>query len=226
MSSAGQIENRPSHAWSSCSSSSWPTTTSSAAMGKAAIHRDYFTSASIRILLFADRVEIISPGHLPDSLSVEAIRHGKTNRRNPTLTEHAAQILPYRGLGSGIPRALREWPRIELIDDVAGNQFSALAWRPESEWGSVTGEISPPVTPPVAALLALLAEAGELGNAEIRERMQLKDRTHVREHYIEPALAQGLIEYSIPDKPRSRVQKYRLTPQGRALQDALRKKQR
>jgi len=69
-------------------------------------------------------VEIASPGHLPDSLSVEAIRQGRTNRRNPTLTEHAAQILPYRGLGSGIPRALREWPRIDLIDDVAGNQFS------------------------------------------------------------------------------------------------------
>ena len=71
----------------------------------ALVHRDYFTSASIRILVFADRVEIASPGHLPDSLSVEAIRQGRTNRRNPTLTEHAAQILPYRGLGSGIPRA-------------------------------------------------------------------------------------------------------------------------
>ncbi|MNZ93354.1 hypothetical protein D3C78_1124160 [compost metagenome] len=172
-------------------------------------------------------MEISSPGHLPDSLSVEAIRQGRTNRRNPTLTEHAAQILPYRGLGSGIPRALREWPRIELIDDVAGNQFSALAWRPESEWVPVTGEVTPPVTqpvtPPVAALLALLTEAGELGNAEIRERMQLKDRTHVREHYIDPALTQGLIEMTIPDKPRSRLQKYRLTAQGRAVQDAARK---
>lgn len=74
----------------------------------ALIHRDYFTSASVRLLMFADRVEIISPGHLPDSLSVEAIRQGRTNRRNPTLTEHAAQILPYRGLGSGTARALRE----------------------------------------------------------------------------------------------------------------------
>lgn len=197
----------------------------------ALIHRDYFTSASIRILVFADRVEIASPGHLPDSLSIEAIRQGRTNRRNPTLTEHAAQMLPYRGLGSGIPRALREWPRIELIDDVAGNQFSALAWRPESEWATAAGEltppvappVTPPVTPPVAALLVLLAEADELGNAEIRERLQLKDRTHVREHYIDPALEAGLIEMTIPDKPRSRLQKYRLTTQGRAAQDVIRK---
>lgn len=87
----------------------------------ALVHRDYFTSASIRILVFADRVEIISPGHLPDSLSVEDLRQGKTNRQNPTLTEHAFRVLPYRGLGSGIPRALEEWPRIDLVDDVRGN---------------------------------------------------------------------------------------------------------
>lgn len=62
----------------------------------------------------------------------------------------------------------------------------------------------------------LLAERDELSNADIRERLQLKDRTHVREHYIEPALAQGLIEYTIPDKPNSRLQKYRLTAAGKA----------
>jgi predicted HTH transcriptional regulator len=176
----------------------------------ALIHRDYFTSASIRLMVFTDRVEIASPGHLPDGLSIEAIRQGRTNRRNPTLTEHASQILPYRGMSSGIPRALKEWPRIELADDVVGNQFSAVVWRPESEWAAS------PVTPPVAALLALLAEAGELANADIRARLKLKDRTHVREYYIEPALAQGLIEYTLPGKPNSRLQKYRLTAIGQA----------
>lgn len=187
----------------------------------ALIHRDYFTSASIRILVFANRVEIASPGHLPDSLSVEAIRQGRTNRRNPTLTEHAAQILPYRGLGSGIPRALREWPRIELIDDVAGNQFSALAWRPESEWAPVTGEVTPEVTPEVARLLE--AVRAEITRSEIQSALGLKDEKHFRDAYLKPALAAGLIEMTIPDKPRSRLQKYRLTVQGRAVQAAARK---
>lgn len=187
----------------------------------ALIHRDYFTSASIRILVFADRVEIASPGHLPDSLSVEAIRQGRTNRRNPTLTEHAAQIRPYRGLGSGIPRALREWPRIELIDDVAGNQFSALAWRPEAEWAPVTGEVTPEVTPEVARLLE--AVRAEITRSEIQAALGLKDEKHFRDAYLKPALEAGLIEMTIPDKPRSRLQKYRLTAQGRAVQDAARK---
>jgi predicted HTH transcriptional regulator len=91
--------------------------------------------------LAADALQI-SPGHLPDSLSVEDVRQGKTNRRNPTLTEHAFKVLPYRGLGSGIPRALEEWPRIELIDDVRGNQFTAVMWRPNPEWEEVTGQVT------------------------------------------------------------------------------------
>ncbi len=83
------------------------------------------------MMVFTDRVEIISPGHLADSLSTEAIRHGATNRRSPTLTEHAVHLLSYRGLGTGIPRALRDWPAIELIDDVAANQFKVAVARPK-----------------------------------------------------------------------------------------------
>nr|WP_248803622.1 hypothetical protein [Pseudomonas sp. MWU13-2100] len=46
----------------------------------ALIHRDYFVSASIRIMIFADRIELISPGHLPDVLDTEKIRFGLSNR--------------------------------------------------------------------------------------------------------------------------------------------------
>lgn len=113
----------------------------------ALIHRDYFTSASIRLMVFADRVEMISPGHLPDSLSTEAIRLGATNRRNPTLTEHAIHILPYRGLGTGIPRALHDWPNIELLDEIVSNQFKVIVPRPKQQ-GQVADKITPQVTPP------------------------------------------------------------------------------
>ena len=66
----------------------------------ALVHRDFFVSATIRLFVFTDRVEIISPGHLPDSLTPEQIRTGVSNRRNKVLAEHAAHILPYRGLGT------------------------------------------------------------------------------------------------------------------------------
>jgi hypothetical protein len=75
------------------------------------------------------------------------------------------------------------------------------------------------VTLPVAVgnLLRLLNSKGPLGNSDLLEGFGLKDRTHLREHYIDPALAEGLVERTIPDKPTSRLQKYRLTAKGRAV---------
>ncbi len=99
-------------------------------VANALIHRDYFVSAPIRVLVFADRVEIISPGHLPNNLTIENIKAGNSNMRNPILASFAAKLLPYRGLGSGLLRSLRAWSQIELIDDRAGNLFKAIVARP------------------------------------------------------------------------------------------------
>jgi ATP-dependent DNA helicase RecG len=69
----------------------------------------------------------------------------------------------------------------------------------------------------VLKLLELLARHGPLGNDDIRQAFVLKDRRRLRETYLAPALADGLIEYTLPDKPNSRLQQYRLTAQGKAL---------
>ena len=98
-------------------------------LANALIHRDYFVSAPIRIFIFDDRVEIISPGHLPNNLTVANIRTGNSNIRNPILTSFATKLLPYRGLGNGILRALREYPSIEFVDDREGNLFRAIIRR-------------------------------------------------------------------------------------------------
>lgn len=98
-------------------------------LANALIHRDYFVSAPIRIFIFDDRVEIISPGHLPNNLTVANIRAGNSNIRNPILTSFATKLLPYRGLGNGILRALREYPSIEFVDDRDGNLFRAIIRR-------------------------------------------------------------------------------------------------
>lgn len=99
----------------------------------ALIHRDYFISAPIRILIFSDRIEIISPGHLPNNLTVEKMRTGNSVLRNPILASFVAKkLLPYRGLGSGILRALEAWPRIDFKDDREACLFTATVWRPAS----------------------------------------------------------------------------------------------
>jgi predicted HTH transcriptional regulator len=89
----------------------------------------------------------------------------------------------------------------------------------------VTPPVDLPVTPPVAVvvLARLIGSSGPLGNSEILEKLMLRDRTHLRKRYIDPALAEGLVERTIPEKPTSRLQKYRLTEKGRGLLERLEK---
>ena len=92
----------------------------------ALIHRDYFVTAPVRIFVFRNRVEIISPGHLPNNLTIANIKSGISNIRNPVLASLATKILPYRGLGSGIRRALKAYPQILFEDDKEGNMFRVV----------------------------------------------------------------------------------------------------
>jgi predicted HTH transcriptional regulator len=89
----------------------------------ALVHREYFKNAPVRILIFDNRLEIISPGKLPNNLTVDNIRFGNAVIRNNLLASFCSQIMVYRGLGSGIVRALREQPDIEFINDEDGEQF-------------------------------------------------------------------------------------------------------
>lgn len=95
----------------------------------ALIHRDYFISAPVRIFVFMDRIEIISPGCLPNNLTIENIKHGNSNIRNPILASFATKLLPYRGLGNGIRRALKAYKNIELFDERDGNTFKVIVKR-------------------------------------------------------------------------------------------------
>jgi hypothetical protein len=74
-------------------------------------------------------------------------------------------------------------------------------------------QVTPQVTPQVGELL--LAIQGEMSREALQAALGLLDRKSFRERYLKPALADGLIEMTIPDKPNSRLQKYRLTDKGR-----------
>lgn len=97
----------------------------------ALVHRDYLIEGPVRVFVFADRIEITSPGHLPNHLTVANIRAGNAVLRNPILASFVARgLLPYRGLGSGVRRALLAWPSTRLVDDRDGNTFTVILPRP------------------------------------------------------------------------------------------------
>jgi ATP-dependent DNA helicase RecG len=100
------------------------------AVVNALLHRDYSKNAVIRLLIFKDRVEIISPGSLPNHLSIENIKNGNSVMRNPLLTSFGTKILPYSGIGSGIPRILKNHPSTEFNNDTDGEQFTIIMKRP------------------------------------------------------------------------------------------------
>ena len=89
----------------------------------ALLHRDYSKNAPVRLMIFDNRIEIVSPGCLPNSLTVDNIKLGNAAVRNNLLVSYCSKLMNYKGFGSGIIRALNHQPNIELINDESGNQF-------------------------------------------------------------------------------------------------------
>ena len=106
------------------------------AVVNALVHRDYLISSSIRVFIFDNRVEIISPGKLPNTATVESIRAGIQIVRNPVLISFVPKIgIPYRGLGSGVPRMIEECrkanlPEPQFIEDKVAETFTVVFDRP------------------------------------------------------------------------------------------------
>jgi len=96
----------------------------------ALVHRDYLISSTVKILVFSDRVEIINPGKLPNSLTVENIKNGISILRNPILLSTVQYILPYKGLGTGITRSFSLYPDITMKNKIDENQFIVIINRP------------------------------------------------------------------------------------------------
>ncbi len=108
------------------------------AVVNALVYRDYLINSSVRVFIFDNRVEIISPGKLPNTATIETIKFGMQIVRNPILVSFVPKLeLPYRGLGSGIPRIFEECrkaklPEPELIEDKIAETFKVIFYRPNN----------------------------------------------------------------------------------------------
>lgn len=107
------------------------------AVANAIAHRDYFINSQIFINLFDDRLEIISPGNLPNTLTEENIKYGVHIERNPIILFHLEKIddFRYSGKGSGIPRIIElcneRKIKVQFINDKVNTQFKVIFYRPE-----------------------------------------------------------------------------------------------
>lgn len=97
---------------------------------EALVHRSLNAKAPIRIFIFDDRVEIHSPGTLPNGLSVDDIVVGTSMPRNMFLFTNAIHLLPYTGAGSGMLRALSEDVNVSFTNNDRTNEFVITINRP------------------------------------------------------------------------------------------------
>ena len=194
----------------------------SEAIVNAIAHRDYTSTASVQVMIFADRLEIWNPGHLPSALNLQTLRqpHG-SYPANPLIAEplYLAQYIERMGTGIGdmIERCTAHGLQELVFKQTDG--FVTTIWRkPElalSHVGGETEEVTEEVTEQVAQLLK--AAVGEMTRAELMAAVGLKARVNFSRNYLDPALKKGLIEMTLPGSPKSPTQKYRLTPKGRQL---------
>ena len=96
------------------------------------VHRSLNMKAPVRIFIFDNRVEIHSPGALPNGLTIDDIKAGTSMPRNMFLFNNAIYLLPYTGVGSGITRALDEDINVTFMNNDKAQEFVITVWREES----------------------------------------------------------------------------------------------
>lgn len=178
----------------------------------------------MEVRVYPSRIEILSyPGPMLPLNNKNIGKISCRRYRNSRIGDFFKELHLTEGKNTGIPKirkALKNNGSPQAVfetDDERSYFMTTIYVHPEFKKSPVTPPVVPPVTPPVKKLLELFSENDPLGNQQIRELLGVKDRKGVRKYYIDPAMEIGVIEYTIPDKPNSRLQEYRLTSLGRKI---------
>ncbi|MGA1841649.1 MAG: Fic family protein [bacterium] len=199
-----------------------PSEVVSEAIVNAVAHRDYTSNGSVQVMLFADRLEVWNPGNLPPSLSLKNLKepHGSVPG-NPLLAESLYLSKYIERMGTGTLDMIRRCHEASLPEPefAISDGFVTTIHRKAPVTPQVTPQVAPQVTPQVNRLIRALH--GEMSRGDLMVAINLRDRMHFSNEYLTPALNEDLIEMTIPDKPRSRLQKYRLTERGKQVLDTI-----
>ena len=209
-------------------------------IANAMIHRDYMDKTMvIQINVFDDRLEVVNPGGLMGGMTVEDLGVLALHR-NPLLADAFFRMHIIEKIGSGIKRMRENMalvggkpPQFKVLEKVFMTTIPSTMYGKSVQVGEqVTGPVkkqeladkSGPSEGRVGAESILLSLKDQpLSMSEIARRMEKRSVTGAMKRLVKNALENGLIEYTLPDHPNSRLQKYRLTEKGRkALEDMKR----
>ncbi len=192
-------------------------------MVNAVYHRSYEIREPIEVRITGEDLVVLSfPG--PDrSIKMSELRAGRAvsrRYRNRRVGDFLKELDLTEGRSTGMSKILRVMsangspaPELETDEDRTYSLIRLLAHGRAAD-GEATGQ----VTPQVRQLLG--ACEGDQSREELQALMGLHDREHFRSEYLRPSIDQGLVEMTLPDKPRSSKQRYRLTEKGRLWLEA------
>ena len=183
-------------------------------------HRDYRSTANVQVYIFQDRLEIVSPGGLPAGMTAKDLGK-KSMPRNPLLFSILYRMNAVEHIGSGIQRirkACEDYGVQAPILKVEDNWVTVTFLRP-AVGRILTDQDTDQDTDQVKLLMQVLRHR-TLSASELMEFLTLRHRPNLRDNYLHPALNLGLVEMTMPEKPTSRLQRYRLTNKGKKLLDS------
>lgn len=199
----------------------------------ALVHRSLNIKAPIRIFIFDNRVEIHSPGTLPNGLTIEDIKNGTSMPRNMFLFTNANYLLPYTGAGSGVRRALEYDPNAVFYNGVNDKEITHLAneflitipRKTDQVIDQVTDQLQSktdqatdqPRQDGAKVKIILSKKQQDIRNfctvprtaKEILQRAKVSAHFDNRKKYIYDLVEAGILERTIPEKPNDPNQKYR-----------------
>ncbi len=186
------------------------------AVANALCHRDYIIpGGAVSVAMYDEHLEIVNTGTLHFDITPEKLARPHQSRPwNPIIAGvfYRAGIIEQWGTGT-----------LKVIDWCRENANPAPVWtedsgsvvvtfRPAPGFEAPTPEVTPEVAPEVTRLIRKCQKPKT--RRALQTELGLRDDEHFRKAYLLPALAMGLLERTIPDKPQSSKQRYRLTAKG------------
>ena len=143
------------------------------AIANALVHRCWDVRANIKVGMFADRIEITSPGGLPAGITEELyLAGGPSVARNPLLANVFFRLGHIERFGTGIPRILDEYAHETVSPSFALRDSSITVMLPVTVLENVTLDEE--------AILAVLAKGSALTRSQISEKTQLSKSKAIR----------------------------------------------